>query len=62
MPAPKGNQYAAKDDREAVRFPVIVRGLDVERRAWRRAAAGGTFNEWARNALNQAAGRDNPTT
>lgn len=55
MSAPKGNQFAAKSDREAVRFPVIVRGLEVERKAWRRAAAGGKFNDWARTALNKAA-------
>lgn len=55
MPAPKNNQFAAKAEEDKVRFPVIIRGTEEERRAWKRAAAGGKFNEWARAALNKAA-------
>lgn len=55
MPAPKGNDFAAKDDRERIAFPVNVRGTKDERKAWRKAAAGQKWNEWARAALNAAA-------
>jgi len=56
MPAPKGNDFAAKYDRERIAFPVNVRGTKDERKAWRKAAAGQRWNEWARSALNAAAG------
>lgn len=58
MPAPKGNSFATKDDGEAIRFPVTVRGLEAERKAWRKAAAGQKFNDWARGALNAASSND----
>lgn len=56
MPAPKGNNFAAKDDGERVAFPVNVRGTKDERKAWRKAAAGQKWNDWARGVLNNAAG------
>lgn len=56
MPAPKGNDFAAKNDRERIAFPVNVRGTIDERKAWRKAAAGQKWNEWARAAFNTAAG------
>ena len=56
MPAPKGNNFAAKDDGERVAFPVNVRGTETERKAWRKAAAGQKWNDWARAVLNTAAG------
>jgi hypothetical protein len=62
MPAPKDNKYAQKADGERVAFPVNVRGTASERKAWRKAAAGQKWNEWARAALNNSAGylRDEP--
>jgi hypothetical protein len=56
MPAPKGNNFAGKEDGERVAFPVNVRGTKAERQAWRKAAAGQKWNEWARAALNNSAG------
>ena len=58
MPAPKGNDFAAKDDRERIAFPVNVRGTKDERKAWRKAAAGQKWNERPRAALNTAAGHE----
>jgi hypothetical protein len=58
MPAPKGNDFAAKDDQERIAFPVNVRGTKNERKTWRKAAAGQKWNEWARAALNAAAGHE----
>lgn len=55
MPAPAKNQYAAKEEADKVRYPVNVRGTEDERRAWRRAAAGQKWNDWARKAMNAAA-------
>jgi len=57
MPAPEGNQFAKKDDGERVAFPVNVRGTETERKAWRKAAAGQKWNDWARAVLNAAAGQ-----
>jgi hypothetical protein len=56
MPAPKDNKFAQKADGERVAFPVNVRGTAAERKAWRKAAAGQKWNEWARAALNNSAG------
>ncbi len=58
MPAPKGNTFARKDDANRVAFPVNVRGTETERKAWRRAAAGQGWNDWARAVLNAAAGHE----
>lgn len=58
MPAPAKNQYAAKENSDKVRYPVNVRGTEDERRAWRRAAAGQKWNDWARKTLNAAAQRN----
>lgn len=55
MSGPKGNSNAAKPVDEKTGFPVTVRGTEVERRAWRKAAAGDKFNAWARKALNKSA-------
>lgn len=60
MPAPKGNNFAVKADGERVAFPVNVRGTAAERKAWRKAAAGQKWNEWARDALNRSAGYVRP--
>lgn len=57
MPAPKGNDFAAKDDGDRIAFPVNVRGTQAERKAWRKAAAGQKWNDWGRDALNGAVAR-----
>jgi len=54
MSAPAENQNAAKADAAKVAHPVNVRGTETERKRWRRNAAGGKWNEWARAALNAA--------
>ena len=54
MSAPLKNQNAAKAADQRVAFPVMIRGTEEERKAWRRAAAGQKWNEWARAALNAA--------
>lgn len=54
MSAPKNNRNATKPAADKVASPVIVRGTEAERKAWKKAAAGHKFNNWARTALNQA--------
>lgn len=62
MPAPKGNNFAKKPDKDRVEFPVNVRGTEAERKSWRRAAAGQKWNDWARAVLNAAAAAKSETS
>lgn len=54
MSAPKNNRNATKPAADKVASPVIVRGTEAERKAWKQASTGHKFNNWARTALNQA--------
>lgn len=55
MSAPAGNTNAAKPVDQRIAYPVMIRGTETERKAWRRAAAGQKWNDWARAVLNAAA-------
>lgn len=63
MPAPKGNNFAAKDDKDRIAFPKSpIRGTKAERAAWNRAQAKSnlSWNDWGREALNAKAGYKAP--
>jgi hypothetical protein len=59
MPAPEGNQFAAKPAKAKLNCRKAVMGTPDEVRAWNRAQArsGKKWAEWSRDALNAAAGR-----
>jgi len=58
MPAPEGNTFAKKPAAQKINAAKQVRGLPAERKAWNHAQArsGLGWNDWARKALNRAAG------
>lgn len=62
MSAAPNNTNAVKPDEAKLEFPVTIRGTKAERRAWRKAAAGGKFNAWGRIVLNLAARIEAETT
>jgi hypothetical protein len=55
MSAAPNNTNALKPSSERIAYVVKIRGTHAERKAWRKAACGGKFNTWAREALNRAA-------
>lgn len=57
MPAPEGNQYAAKPARRKLNCRKPVNGTPAEVQRWNRAQArsGKSWQQWARDALNTAA-------
>lgn len=59
MPAPEGNQFAAKADKHKINCRKAVMGTPDEVRKWNRAQgkSGKKWAEWSRDALNEAAGK-----
>lgn len=60
MPAPEGNQFAAKPDAEKQTAQLSFRVTARRRKAYLKAAAGGKLVDWLTLHLDAAAGYNEP--